>query len=263
MASARHLTSLPWQVGLPAEAARFEDDVWELYNLEADFSQARNLAGEMPGKLQAMKNVFRREAQRVGILPLRNALVEMRRAPLPTLRDGRSVYTYYEGAVGIPETSAPDIFNRSWQLDATVQVAQRRARGAIATMGGTVSGWSLYLDERGRPVFEYRLFEVDSIRIRGRRPLGEGEHRLTLNFAYDGGGYARGGVFTLKTGDQVLGEQRISATPPAYFSIDETFDIGLDSGSPAGRYPAGRRGIAIEKMIGFGLPKRLISPGRQ
>jgi len=239
LASARHST-LPWTVGVPVRATPFADDTWELYHLEEDFSQSRNLAQEHPEKLAELQSVFMQEAERVGILPLHSALVEMKRFPPPSLRDDRVNFTFQEGAVGIPEHGAPAMNNRSWRLRAVLDVSdtQPEPEGVIATIGGTVSGWSLYLNEAGHPVFEYRIFEVGQIKIEGSQPLGAGEHQLAVSFDYNGGGFARGGVFTLRAGDQILGEARVPATPPAYFSIDETFDIGVDTGSPAGAYPA-------------------------
>lgn len=238
LASAIHST-LPWSVGVPARKTDFEDDTWELYNLEQDFSQAQDLAQVEPDKLKAMQALFDSEAQRMGILPLRNALVALREAPLPNLRANRTSFTFYEGAKGIPESNAPDMFNRSWQLHAHLKTADHEtpAQGVIATVGGTVSGWSLFLDEKSRPVFEYRVFEAGHLRIVGEEPLSVGEHQLTVDFAYDGEGYAKGGLFTLKTGKRVLGQQRVEVTPPAFYSIDETFDLGVDTGSPAGQYP--------------------------
>jgi arylsulfatase len=238
LASARHST-LPWTVGVPVRATPFGDDIWEMYHLEEDFSQSRDLAAKYLEKLAELQAVFLREADRVGILPLRNALVEMQRFPPPSLRDDRVTFTFHEGAIGIPEHGAPAMNNRSWRLRAALEVGEHeyKPRGVIATIGGTVSGWSLYLDEADRPVFEYRTFEVGHIKIEGNRALGAGEHQIEVDFASDGGGVARGGVFTLREGNQILGRARIPATPPSYFSIDETFDIGLDSGSPGGSYP--------------------------
>lgn len=238
LASALHST-LPWNVGVPAPKTNFEDDTWELYNLDNDFSQSTDLAQAMPEKLKTMQEVFAQEAQRMGILPLQNALVALREAPLPSLRAGRTSFTFYEGAMGIPEGSAPDIFNRSWQLRAQVEAENpdTTPQGVLATMGGTVGGWSLFVNEEGRPVFEYRVFEAGHFRIEGNKPLQHGMNQLTVDFAYDGGGWGKGGVFTVKAGDEQLGQERVEVTPPAFFSIDETFDIGLDTGSPAGRYP--------------------------
>ncbi|MFO7550344.1 MAG: arylsulfatase [Haliea sp.] len=239
LASARH-SMLPWDVGLPVSPTPFEDDTWELYHLEQDFSQSRDLAQAHPDKLRTLQELFHSEAKRVGILPLRNALAVRGNAPLPSLRGNRERFTYYEGAVAIPESGAPGMANRSWTLRAKIVVAaegNEPAEGVIATLGATGSGWSLYLDADSRPVFDYRVFEVAKFGIAGQEPLPPGEHQLTLVFDYDGGGYGRGGQFTLKLADELLGQQRTPATPPGFYSIDETFDIGVDTGSPAGNYP--------------------------
>jgi arylsulfatase len=95
----------------------------------------------------------------------------------------------------------------------------------------------LYRLAGGFRFFHTRIFELGQIRIAGDRPLS-GRQALTLDFNYDGGGYGRGGTFKLYQGERLLGSAQVPASPPAYFSIDETFDIGLDSGSPAGHYPA-------------------------
>jgi arylsulfatase A-like enzyme len=238
LASARH-DRLPWTVGLRMGPTPFEDDVWELYHLDEDFSQARNLAAQMPDKLRAMQALFDQEAQRLGILPLRSSLDT--RTPMPNLSEGRTEFTYYAGTVGIPESQAPQFVSRSWELRATLDIPEGAGivRGVIATVGGTVGGWSLHLDGGGKPVFEYRAFELGRLRLAGPQALAPGRHTLRLEFAYDGGGYAKGGTFTLSDGERVLGQERIAVTPPSHFSIDETFDIGTDTGSPAGRYPAG------------------------
>ena len=239
LASALHST-LPWSVGRPAQKTDFDDDTWELYDLEQDFSQSRDLAETKPEKLQELKQKFNEEAGRMGILPLQNALVAMREAPLPQYQNDRTAFTFHEGAVGIPEKMAPRIFNRSWRLRAVIEQTDANAppQGVIATMGGRVAGWSLYLDESSRPVFEYRAFEAERLRIVGDEPWNSGQPELTVDFAYDGGGYGKGGVFTLRSAQNELGRHRVEITPPAVFSIDETFDVGMDTGSPAGRYPA-------------------------
>ena len=155
--------------------------------------------------------------------------------PLPSLRGERREFSYGPEAVGIPETQGPPLFNRSWSLEATLTGPE--PRGVIVTMGGTVAGWSLYLDNQSRPVFRYRSFEQGEITLQGDEAVS-GDVQLALNFAYDGGGYAKGGEFTLIVDGKPVEAARIAATPPSFFSIDETFDVGVDTGSPAGTYPA-------------------------
>jgi arylsulfatase len=158
---------------------------------------------------------------------------------MPNLAAGRKRVTYPGSAVAIPEAQIPTLANRSWSMVADVSVdSDGSGRGVIATVGGTAAGWSLYLDEAGRPVFEHRIFEYGQIRLQGKRPLATGQHQLSVDFAYDGPGYAKGGTYTLKVDGKSLGSDTVPASQPAFFSIDETFDLGIDTGSPAGHYPA-------------------------
>jgi len=233
MASAFH-ARLPWQV-ISTSQKPFETDEWELYDLRTDFVQVHDLAANEPERLRQLQTLFMEEAKRNQVLPLRGQTLNAR---LPSLSSRRTEFTYYPGAVGVPEKGAPRIFNRSWSIVATVDVSSGGARGVIATMGGAPAGWSLYLDAEGRPAFSYRAFEADSIELVGERALDAGRRVLQVDFDYDGGGYAKGGMVRLTIDGEVQGEGRVAATPAVYFSINETFDVGVDTGSAAGRYPA-------------------------
>ena len=232
MASAFHLR-LPWE-GISTREKPFEADTWELYDLRRDFSQAHDLARKQPERLKALESLFMEEAARNQVLPLRGPTIN---APLPSLTGQRTAFTYFPGTVGIPEKEAPKIFNRSWSVSSTLEVPQSGARGVLVAMGGAPAGWSLYLDAEGRPAFTYRAFEVGTIVLAGKAALGAGHHVVQVDFDYDGGGYAMGGTARLMIDGQSQGEGRVAATPPAFFSIDETFDIGIDRGSSVGRYP--------------------------
>ncbi|MBN7798777.1 arylsulfatase [Parahaliea mediterranea] len=235
MASARH-DRLPWTVGLGAGGSNFEDDRWELYNLEEDFSQANDLAAAHPEKLAAMKDLFMAKAEELDMLPLHSSADT--RTPMPNLAGERESVTYYPGTVGVPEAQLPTMANRSWRISAELALPTANSgRGVIATVGGTAAGWSLYLDGAGHPVFEYRVFEYGHIRLRGDAPLAAGAQQLAVSFDYHGPGYAKGGGFQLEVNGRAVASDRVAASPPAFFSIDETFDLGIDTGSPAGRYP--------------------------
>ncbi|MFB4312721.1 sulfatase-like hydrolase/transferase [Actinomadura sp. 21ATH] len=233
MASAHH-GGVPWGVGLPGKDRPFEDDVWELYDLEADFSQANDLAEAEPGRLAELQRLFEREAGRVGILPLRDARVS--RTRMPNLARGRKSFTYYPGAVGIPESNAPRMLGRSWTLTAALETGDR-PRGVIATMGGRAAGWSLYVDTAARPVFVYRTFELAVAELAPGLALEPGRHVLRVDFTADSDGIGRGGTLVLTADGTRVAGAHLAATPPAIFSIDETFDIGLNTGSPVGDHP--------------------------
>jgi len=236
MASAFH-NRLPWATGLVTDQKPFETDKWELYDLRKDYSQSQDLAAKYPAKLEELKALFMKEAAANQVLPLRGPT--MGDPALPSLTGKRTAFTYYPGTVGVPEAEAPRMMNRSWGMRATVDIpASGTARGVVATIGGTAAGWSLYFDDQGKPKFTYRLFDVKTVDLAGAAPLSPGKHTLEVAFDYDGGGYAKGGNLRFLVDGQPAGQDRLPTSPPAFFSISETFDVGVDTGSPAGKYPA-------------------------
>ncbi|NUT17544.1 MAG: arylsulfatase, partial [Cupriavidus sp.] len=234
MASAFH-SRRPWTV-IDYGQKKFEDDRWELYDLNTDFSQAHDLAQREPERLARMQALFQSEAQRNQVLPLRN-MSPNQAGTLPSLSAGRTSMTFRQGVVGVPESALPKTYNRSWSVSATIDAGER-ARGVIATLGGHSAGWSLYLDDAGVPVFSYRLFNLKTVTLRGPAPLMAGRHQLRFDFSYDGGGYARGADVQLLVDGKPAGRDRLPASPPGFYTIDETFDVGIDHGSAAGDYPA-------------------------
>ncbi len=232
LASAHH-GGVPWTVGLPGTPRDFTDDVWELHDLSTDFSQSKDLAATHPELLADLRELFDTEAARLGILPLRDARVS--RTRMPRLSEGRTSFSFHAGAVGMPEGQAPRFVGRSWHLAARLS-ADEGVRGVVATVGGRAAGWSLWVDDEHRPVVTYRTFEVDSAELRGA-PLEPGDHVVEVTFDYRGPGWGRPGVVGLVVDGEKCGEADLRATPPAIFSIDETFDIGCTTGSPVGDHP--------------------------
>ena len=233
IASAFH-DRLPWTV-ISFGNKTFDDDKWELYNLDTDYSQADDLAAKEPGRLAELKALFTAEAARNQVLPLRNSVVPVP-GRLPSIAGQRTTMTFYEGAIGVPETALPRTYNRSWSLAATAELASA-SRGVIATLGGRSAGWSLYLDGTGRPTFTYRLFDLATVNLRGPRPLAPGTHALRVDFDYAGRGFGKGGQLRLSVDGKPVAEASLPASPTAFYTIDESFDVGLDHGSPAGFYP--------------------------
>lgn len=232
MASAHH-GGVPWTVGRPGTPRAFDDDTWELYDLGTDFSQAHDVAEAEPERLETLRRLFTEEAGRVGILPLLDARVQHSR--LPRLSEGRTSFTFHAGTYGIPESDAPRMVNRSWHLRAALEV-EDAVRGVVATMGGRHAGWSLWLTDEGAPRFTYRTFEFAEL-VLVAPALAPGTHLVEVAFRYDGGGRARGAEIALVVDGIVADQGRIAVTPPAIFSIDETFDIGRSGGSPVGDHP--------------------------
>ena len=222
--------SVPWVLEpLPP----FVDDVWELYDTNTDWSQAHDLAAELPEKLDELKELFMKEARKYNVLPLDDRRVERFDSDIagrPTLIRGNS-QLLFGGMRRLSENATINVKNKSHSVTAELVVPDGGAEGVIVSQGGAYAGWSLYLKD-GRPTYCYNLFGVQRFHVRGDATLPPGTHQVRLEFAYDGGGLGKGGAVTLYVDGAKCGEGRVEATVPLVFSADETCDVGSDTASP-------------------------------
>ena len=211
----------------------FDDDVWELYDTSTDWSQAHDLAAEMPEKLAELQQLWLEEARKYNVLPLDDRRIERFNAELvgrPELVKGNSQLLF--GGMGrLSENSVLNIKNKSHAVTAEVVVPEAGAEGVIIAQGGAFAGWSLYAKD-GRPTYCYNLLGLQRFKIEGDAAIPPGTHQVRMEFAYDGGGLAKGGTVTLYLDGDKVGEGRVEATVPLIFSADETADVGRDTASP-------------------------------
>lgn len=219
----------PWE---PLPPPPLEEDEWELYAPD-DWTQARNIAADEPEMLERLRDLWLMEATRFQVLPLDDRLVERILPDLsgrPQLVTGSSQFLF--GEMGrLNEWSTISIKNKSHSLTAEVVVPPSPAQGVIASQGGRFGGWSLYANE-GRPIYFYNYFGIEHAKVEGNSEIPEGIHQLRMEFDYDGGGPGQGGLASLFIDGLKVGETRVERTVPIGFSIDETLDIGRDTGSP-------------------------------
>jgi arylsulfatase len=224
----RHST--PWLTG--QQLPPFDDDVWELYE-PGDWSQAHDLATEKPEKLAELQQLWLEEARKHNVLPLDDRRIERFNAELvgrPELVKGNSQLLF--GGMGrLTENSLLNIKNKSHAVTAEIDVPEGGAEGVILAQGGAFAGWSLYAQD-GRPKYCYNLLGLQRFKIDADAPMPPGTHQVRMEFAYDGGGPAKGGTVTLYLDGDQVGEGRVEATVPLIFSADETADVGRDTGSP-------------------------------
>lgn len=223
---------LPWvTVG---EEPNPDDFKWELYNVSEDFSQSNNLAEKNPEKLKELQDAFDAEAKKYNVYPLDSSFASRADPAIrPSLTRGRNEFTYHTGAVRIPEGSAPDFKNKSWAVAAEVAIPEGGADGVLATMGGRFGGWALLIQD-GKPEFVYALSNQPEhkFRIASDTPLPAGNHVVRFSFKYDGGGLGKGANGTLYVDGKEVAQGKIPQTIGVRFSLDETFDVGEDTGTP-------------------------------
>jgi len=210
-----------------------EEDVWELYDTNTDWSQARDLAAEMPEKLAELQDLWLVEARKYNVLPLDDRRIERFNSDLagrPVLVKGNTQILF--GGMGrLTEASLLNIKNKSHAVTAEIVVPEAGAEGVIIAQGGAFAGWSLYLKD-GRPRYCYNLLGIQRFIVEGDAAVPEGTHQVRMEFGYDGGGLAKGGTVELYVDGTKAGEGRVEATIPMVFSADETADVGRDTASP-------------------------------
>jgi arylsulfatase A-like enzyme len=223
---------LPW-VTIGAEPSP-DDYKWELYNIKEDFSQANNLASKYPEKLKELQNAFDVEAKKYNVYPLDSSFASRADPAIrPSLTRGRSEFIYYPGMIRIPEGSAPDFKNKSWTVAAEVNIPAGGANGVLGTIGGRYGGWALLMQD-GKPQFAYAFSNQpnDKFVAAANQPLAAGHHIIRVKFDYDGGGLGKGATATLMVDEQQVAQVKIPRTVGVRFSLDETFDVGQDTGTP-------------------------------
>jgi arylsulfatase A-like enzyme len=224
----RHST--PWDVSKPPPA--FDDDIWELYDTNKDWTQARNIAKDHPQKLRDLQRLFLIEATKYSVLPLDDRRFERFNPDIagrPQLIKGKTQILF--GGMGrLTENSVVNIKNKSYSVTAEVTVPKSGAKGVIIAQGGAFNGWSLYAKD-GKLKYCYNLLGIKLFYAESNQAIPTGQHQVRMEFKYDGGGLAKGGNALLYLDGKKVGEGRVETTVPMIFSADETCDIGKGTGS--------------------------------
>ena len=221
----------PW-VLVGGELPAFDDDTWELYDGSVDYSQAHNLAAEEPERLFGLQRLWLIEAVKYNVVPLDDRSAERLEPTIagrPTLIRGNS-QLFFPGMGRLSENSVVSIKNKSFTVTADVYVPEGGADGVIIAQGGRFGGWTLYAKD-GHAKFTYNTLGIHEFATAADSPIPAGSHQVRMEFAYDGGGLAKGGDVTLYYDGNRVGTGRVENTHPMIFSADETTDIGYESGT--------------------------------
>jgi arylsulfatase A-like enzyme len=220
---------VPW---LGAYKRAFDDDIWELYDTNTDWTQSKDLAKENPKKLAELQRLFLIEATKYSVLPLDDRSFERFNADLagrPQLIKGKT-QMLFGGMSRLPEGAILVTHNKSYALTAEIEVPKSGANGVIVSLGAGIGGWSLYAKD-GKLKHCYNFFGIKQYFAEGKQAIPAGKHQVRMEFKYDGGGLAKGGSVSLYVDGQKDGEGRVDMTVPMLFGTD-TCDVGRDAGSP-------------------------------
>ncbi|MFW2381939.1 MAG: arylsulfatase [Acidimicrobiales bacterium] len=221
----------PWEM-VGGDLPAFDDDVWELYDGNADFTQARDLAKEHPELLAKLQRLWLIEATKYNVLPIDDRSSERFEPSLagrPTLVQG-TTQLLFEGMGRLSENSVINIKNRSFSLTAEIEVPKGGCSGTIIAQGGRFGGWGLCVRD-AKLVFVYNVLGINEYTTVADTAIPTGTHQVRMEFAYDGGGLNKGGDVTLFHDGTAVGSGRVDATQGLIFSADETTDVGFEVGT--------------------------------
>jgi arylsulfatase A-like enzyme len=220
----------PWEA---KPRHKLTEDVWELYNVDQDFSESNNLAASNPAKLKELQALFMKEAEKYRVLPIDDRTLERfdpAIAGRPDLMAGRKSLTVYEGMTGIAENAFINVKNLSVTITADVDIPAGGANGVILCQGGRFGGWSVYMKD-GKPAYTYNFVGLHEYTVNSSEKIAPGKATIKVDFAYDGGGRGKGGTATIYVNDKKVGSGRIDNTNANVFSADDAADVAVDEGT--------------------------------
>jgi arylsulfatase len=229
----------PWEAFGPANPDPLNNQVFQLYNLQTDFTQFDDIAAKHPDKLKELKALFVEEAKKYQVFPLDASVAARMVAARPNITAGRTEFVYTRPMTGLPQGDSPLLLNSSYTITAEITVPESGSDGMILTSGGRFAGYGFYL-LKGKPVFLWNLVDLERIRWEGPNALSPGRHALEFDFQYDGlgagtlaydsyAGVGGPGTGTLKVDGKIVATQKMAKTLPMVLQWDESFDIGSDT----------------------------------
>jgi arylsulfatase len=222
----------PWVPGAPPNIASWtpDKDVWELYNLEEDWSQANDLAQQMPEKVERLKEIFIVEATKNKALPIGGGLYVPLFHPELRIAPPYTEWTFSGDTVRIPEFCAPALGNKPnvVTIDATLSA---NANGVLYKLGSNSGGLTLYIDD-GILCYEYNLFIIQRTKVRASKKLPTGKVRIEVETKYAELRPAGPLDVTLKVNGENVAQGRVPISAPLLFTANDCLDIGIALGSP-------------------------------
>lgn len=221
-----------WHKGWKAVCAHvpdepYENDVWELYHVDKDFSESRNLAQERPEKLRELIDLWWAEAGRNGVLPLDDRVTTRMQQMMELAPDRPTTYTYLPGVKSIPTFVAPDLGSKAFTITAEVERPDEHAEGTLVALGGSFGGYAFFV-QHNRLVFHYNFLSDTHDVITSTEELPTGPVSLRIDFKPDDFFSGTGKLFA---NDVQIGEGRLERIFLLGFAIG-SFEVGHSGPTP-------------------------------
>ena len=217
---------LPAQLQPPLGKWDSKKDVWELYNLNEDYSQANNLAAAEPERLKKMQSLFMEQAKDNHDLPI-GAGIWLRLHPEDAISSPYKHWDFDANTNRMPEFSAPGLGKKSNKVQIDIE-SRVNASGVLYALGGSGGGLTCFMDN-GKLIYEYNMMLIENYTVETKDKLSAGKHHIEIVSVIQKPGAPASIVITIDGKQAASGE--VKRTVPAAFSASETFDVGCDLGS--------------------------------
>jgi arylsulfatase A-like enzyme len=210
-----------------------DDDVWELYHLDEDFSECRDLAADEPERLASMVELFWQEADRYGVLPIQERMDGLFGGhPTPGTPRARDRFVYHPPLPRVPPDASPPLGARSWTMTFHLDRTEASQIGVLVATGTVNNGLVAYLDGEGHVVYDHNAFSHHTV-VRSDSPVPVGPSIVTVEQVRVSRGPAR---VRLSIDGQQVGEGAIPLVPAMISPIG--LDIGRNPTAVAEGYDA-------------------------
>jgi arylsulfatase A-like enzyme len=265
-----------WEDGWKAAAihapitgrGQFDKDAWQLYHVDVDRSESKDLAKENPEKLQALIKVWFEEAEKNKVLPLDDrTAVELLTLERPTSEPPRERYVYYPGTSPVPEGVAVSVRGRSYKMIANVELKEPNASGVIFAHGSRFGGHALFIkNHKLHYVYNFLGIKPEQHFVSSQE-IKPGKYSFGMEFIRESTG-SRGesmGKAKLYVNDKIVAEGPMKTQPGKFSLAGDGLCVGYDSEDAVSQeYPAPSRftggdiqgvGITVEKTAYVDLEK--------
>jgi arylsulfatase len=211
----------------------FDKDVWELYTVDQDRSESKNLAAQYPEKLQALKDAWFEEADKNLVLPLDDrTAVEQLGIERPSEEESRERYMYYPHTAPVPEGVAANVRGRSYKVIADVNIKDVNASGVIFAHGSRFGGHTLFIKNK-KLHYVYNFLGIrPEQKFVSSTPITPGKHTFGMEFIREKTG-ANGeqiGQGKLYIDGKLVAEGPMRTQPGKFTLSGDGLCVGYDSG---------------------------------
>ena len=218
---------VPWVQGMPPGIADWtpDQDTWELYHLDQDWSQANDLAATMPDKVAQMKETFSIEAAKNSVYPVGGGLWVVVLHPELRVSTPYREWNLAGDIRRMPEFCAPALGNRGNLVTIDLDIPAD-PNGVLYALGGAGGGLTCYVDD-GFLCFEYNTFIVMRTKIRSDNKLPSGRAKIQVSTEYAEAKPAGPLNITMTVNGEEFAQGNVPVSAPLAFSANDCLDIGL------------------------------------